>query len=290
MTEHALPDPDRTRTERQQLAAMRSDFSATIARHAAWLLDNWTEDGVSLTPAEAFRRATTPSPFDVLEQEPEEVSFHELANLMTSEPERGARAWERIKAEARQELQTGFRTARAHERTFATPYERAQFLVILESLGESLKPKGAAEALLVHQLASAFERWLRWQTIATQRADEECWQGDRDRRREYESMRPAERERHDRDHGWIPPRQGQAEAIEQAVMIADRYQRAYVRLLKALRDMRRVLGPVFVSGGQLNVAEQQIVTRHPCAERRPVRARTKHVPRVPKRAAVVRGG
>ena len=49
--------------------------------------------------------------------------------------------------------------------------------------------------------------------------------------------------------GWLPPRQSDAEAVEQAVMIADRYQRQFLRLLRAFRDMRRVLGTVVMTGG-----------------------------------------
>jgi len=41
-------------------------------------------------------------------------------------------------------------------------------------------------------------------------------------------------------------------------MIADRYQRSFLRVLRTLRDLRCKLGPIVQFGGQLNVAEQQI--------------------------------
>ena len=44
-------------------------------------------------------------------------------------------------------------------------------------------------------------------------------------------------------------------------MIADRYQRSLLRLLKAFRDMRRLVGTDVLNGEQLNVPDQQIVTR-----------------------------
>jgi len=69
-------------------------------------------------------------------------------------------------------------------------------------------------------------------------------------------MSPRERARHEEVEGWLPPRQSDAEAIEQAVMIADRYQRQFLRLLRTFQGMRRVLGTVVMTGGQLNVAEQ----------------------------------
>ena len=58
------------------------------------------------------------------------------------------------------------------------------------------------------------------------------------------------------DHGWLPPRQSDAEAIEQALMVADRYRRQFLRLLQAFRDMRRTIGAVIMTCGQLNVAER----------------------------------
>ena len=67
-------------------------------------------------------------------------------------------------------------------------------------------------------------------------------------------MRPAERERHQQDHGWLPPRVAEAEATEQAAAMADRYQRAFLRLMKAFRDNRRLFGALIVAGGQVNVS------------------------------------
>jgi hypothetical protein len=107
----------------------------------------------------------------------------------------------------------------------ATPFERAQYLAILEGLRASLDPTNAAEELLVQMMATAVEQQLRWQTVATRRTDEQVWQGEQDVRRALERMSPRERERHQELEGWLPPRQSAAEAIEQAVMIADRYQR-----------------------------------------------------------------
>ena len=259
MSVPVVSDRDRKRAALEEIAAMRSDFAATVARQAEWLLDHWREeDGRELTPGEAFDRATAPYPFDLLEREPEQISWHELSNAMERDPEKGAAAWQQVKAAARMELQTGLRALRAHERTFASPYERAQVAVILESLVESLKPKGGAEHLLVQQIAAAYEMWLRWEKVLTQRVDEEVWHVERDRRRTWENLSPREQERWEQNHGWMPPRLSDAQAIEQAAMLADRAQRAYVRLLRAFRDMRRMLGPVIVAGGQVNIAEQQV--------------------------------
>jgi hypothetical protein len=42
------------------------------------------------------------------------------------------------------------------------------------------------------------------------------------------------------------------------VAIADRYQRSFLRLLKAYRDTRRLVGTLVVAGGQVNIGEQQL--------------------------------
>ena len=58
---------------------------------------------------------------------------------------------------------------------------------------------------------------------------------------------------------WQPPRLGDAEAVDRAALMADRFQRQFLRLMRAYRDQRRLLGAVVVAaGGQLNVAEQQV--------------------------------
>jgi len=43
---------------------------------------------------------------------------------------------------------------------------------------------------------------------------------------------------------------------EQADMAANRYQRQFLRLLRAFREMRRTIGAVIMTGGQLNVAKR----------------------------------
>lgn len=71
-------------------------------------------------------------------------------------------------------------------------------------------------------------------------------------------MSQRERARAEADAGWLPPRLDQADAIEQAVMMADRYQRAFLRLLRALRDQRRLFDSLVVAGGQVNIGDRQV--------------------------------
>ncbi len=40
-------------------------------------------------------------------------------------------------------------------------------------------------------------------------------------------------------------------------MLAERYQRSFLRLLTAFRETRRLVGTLVVAGGQVNVSERQ---------------------------------
>ena len=248
-----------------ELAAARSDMTSAIARHIEYLFDAYATAEQPLSVAEASDRARSPSPIPATERDPDQVSWHTLGTLLEHEPEQGAALWQSLKQAARVELHTGTRAAKAVERSPVTsdPYERAQFLAILEALNESLQPRGGAEGLIVQQMAIAYEQMLRWQTIATQRVDQESWAGERDRRRIIERMSKRERERDEDMNGWLPPRISDAEGISQAGMIADRYQREYLRLLRTLQTMRSQLGTVVMTGGQLNVADHQVVNPVP---------------------------
>ncbi len=260
----AIPKRDkRDRAALEELAAFRSDLVETVSRHVEWLLDHDREADQSITTAEAVARARRPHPSGLPEKEPEQVSWHDLANLMEHRPVHARAAWEHVKEAAREELRTGVRGARSVERHFSAPYERAQYLVILEALREALGPRDGVEDLLVQQMAGAYEQSLRWQARAVERVEHESWDGERARRRARENMTPAQRERDDANYGWIPPRLSDAAAIDQAAMLADRYQRGFLRLLRTFRELRRVLGPLVMTGGQLNVAEKQIVSAAP---------------------------
>jgi len=92
-------------------------------------------------------------------------------------------------------------------------------------------------------------------------------------------MGPAQRERYEDDHGWLPPRIAETAALAQAVLMADRYQRASVRLLKALRDHRRLIGALIVAGEQVNIGEHQVNVAQDVAPR-PPRVRAAPIRRV----------
>ena len=251
-SELVTPTPEER--EVAELAAARADMVAATRRMVESVITSY-----GLPPAEAAEKVK-----GWLEHEPErldaeQVSWFALNGLLETNPERGQAAWRELKDVARRELATGFRAARALERPVSgRPAERAQFMAIVEALRVALGPRDALEELLVQQMATAHELHLRWQAVAVQRIEEGAWQGERDKRRALEDMTPAKRERYQQDTGWLPPRVAETAALDQAVLTADRYQRAFLRLAKAFRDNRRMFASLVVAGGQVNIAEQQV--------------------------------
>ena len=256
MTEQGTPAMGIARCEHRdenEVEACRRIMVQRMSRQIAWLA---TQHGLSPDVVEQNR---IPSLASTGDQPPEEVGWLDLETALSTDPESGTALWQRVKDEARRELRAGIRSATSLERPLnATPFERAQYLAIAEALTEALRPRDGLELLLVHQLAAAYEQHLRWQAVAVQRGEEDSWQGARDRRQALDRMGRRERARTEADEGWMPPRLDQADAIEQAVMLADRYQRAFLRLLRALRDQRRVFDALVFAGGQVNIGDRQI--------------------------------
>jgi hypothetical protein len=242
-----------------ELAVAKRDMVEAISRNIADLVAAYEGSSEPLSVAEASTRLRQPAPPQSGPTEPDQVSWHELGNLIEHEPARAVTVYEEIKAAARAELQTGTRVARTLEGVGSIPYARAQFLAILDALRISYEPQNPAEVLLVQEMAACLEQHLRWQKCVTERTDQEAFMAVRDRRRLIESMSLRERERYELEHGYMPPRVSDIEAVDQAVLNADRYLRMFLRLGRTLRDMRRVLGTVIVHGGQLNLAERQTV-------------------------------
>ena len=68
-------------------------------------------------------------------------------------------------------------------------------------------------------------------------------------------------EGHDRDSGrpWHGPRQTDAEAVDQAIAMAERFHRMYLQTLRAMRKLRRHRARVVVrKAGAVNVGGQSL--------------------------------
>jgi hypothetical protein len=203
-------------------------------------------DRLDLSAAEAAARAGDLAAYDaehVGDAPPDEVSWFSLGRAAEHDPERAQATWERIAAEARDELASGHRAAGALEWD-GTPWRRARFLAIRESFVQDWRPRGGTELALIDQMAQAHTSYLFWLERLNIRSVGEANVEDRTL---------------ERDGSWQPPRVDAAAALEQAAAMADRFNRLFLRDLRALRDLRRYAPAVVVQGSaQINVAERQV--------------------------------
>ena len=205
------------------------------------------EKHLSLSREEALRRATEP-PADggerALTGPPDQVSWCDLYVIARTDPDRAAARWEEIKRAALDELRTGHRAAEAVGPVHDGAWHRAQFLALREELAAEWRPRNGIERQLLDTMALAQAGYPSWLETLTMRTELESCTNDRRVREEGR---------------WGPPRQSDADALDQAAAMMDRYNRIFLRTLRALCDMRRHGTPVIVrNGGQVNVAQQQV--------------------------------
>ena len=181
----------------------------------------------------------------VLDAPPDELSWSALQRAAERDPALAEAGWERIRAEARDELASGHRAAVALEPADGgSPWERARFLAIRRSFRREWQPRGGIEDALVDTLAQSYTGYLLWLARLTVRTTIEAKQEDKEV---------------ERAGTWEPPRQSTADAVDQAAQMADRFNRLFLRTLRALRDQRRYAPPVIVqNAGQVNVGAQQV--------------------------------
>jgi hypothetical protein len=173
---------------------------------------------------------------------PEQVGWADLDKLANRDEERALARWEEIKREALDELRTGHRAGRSIETYGAGPWERAQFFALRTELAAEWQPRTGMERQLLDVMAQAQASYLFWLGALTNRASSPSFADTKVKR--------------DKSR-WQPPRQTDADAMEQAAGMVDRFNRIFLRTLRTLRDLRRHGAPVIVqTGGQLNVGHQ----------------------------------
>jgi hypothetical protein len=180
----------------------------------------------------------------VLHCPPDQVQYFDLHLLARSDPDAATARFEEIKRAALAEIQIGHRAARAIETAGAGLWQRVQFLALREELVAEWKPRNGIERQLLDTMAQAqwgYLQWLRTLTV-------------------YTEMPQIGAARLEQEEGsWKPARQTDADAIDQAAEMMDRFNRIFLRTLRALRDLRRYTGSVIVqNAGQVNVGGQQV--------------------------------
>lgn len=267
MTDHPVPAPDE---DRRLLAEIGGAVQATIHRHLAGATGEWRQllrdlegkyevakwrdvgDREHLKELLDFTRHAVSGLDRIAEHgppkhdhlTPHDFSWYDVTGELERDEGAGRELWGRIKRAARDELRAGAVASRAVEGYHGRPMERAEYIALWVALADGLKPADGAERLLIDNMAQALilhRRWLR-------------------RMVEYDSLEATRLDKSARESGsYQPPRLSETETVDRAMAMADRFQRQFLRLLKAYRDQRRILGTVVVAaGGQLNVGEQQV--------------------------------
>jgi hypothetical protein len=194
----------------------------------------------------ALEQARSPLALESIQsREPQQVSWYHLGELAQVEPEQATRQWEEIQEAARADLRSGHRAARAVQESFGSgPWDMAQFLAVRTSLAEQWQPQGGIELLLIDTLAQAYTEQHRWIAAANNFLSAEC------------DKHKVELEKQEK---WLPPRVTEAEALEQAMGMAERWNRMFLRTLRALRDLRRYAPTINIqNAGQVNIGDQQV--------------------------------
>ena len=250
-----LPQPQAEEPEAAQPppatpAPMPSE-AGTLAREMAAAyrgLLEYYRDQYKLSPPEALAKVDAPFP-PYLEENAvrgpaDQVTWHDLGRLAEHQPELAEQAWARVQQEARDELASGHRAAKAMEGYYSHLWKRAQFLAVREQLAKEWGPRSGVEWQLIDTMTQAQTAMLNWMdTLAT-----------------YTSMEVESRKHDLKERGrWNPPRISESEAVDQAAAMVDRFNKMYLRTLRALRDLRRY-GPAVIvqNAGQVNVGGQQV--------------------------------
>jgi hypothetical protein len=172
----------------------------------------------------------------------DQVSWFALDALAQRDPDRAAARWEEVKRAARGEVASGHRAARSLEGGESRCWSRARFIAVRSELSAAWRPRNAAEQHLVDQLA----QWqvLQWQCLESYTAYDEV---------------TATRARRTGPDGTPGLRlQSDADRLEQAAAMTERFHRLYLRTLRALQAMRRLPPVVVRAAGQVNIGHQQV--------------------------------
>jgi hypothetical protein len=177
---------------------------------------------------------------DALIASPEDLTWQAMARLEDEQPGSFATMWERIKEYARDELESGQRAASVAVGD-DRPLSRARFLVLRDKYICEWEPRNVLESQMIDAICQAQTIREYWMRLATERAAVEC-----------EIERFTIETRGKRRDVTIDGSESARDAREEA----ERWDRVFIRSVRALRDLRRYTTAVIVNnqGGQVNVA------------------------------------
>jgi hypothetical protein len=198
------------------------------------------------SPQDAVARtdgsASTDFMESILARPPEDVSWFQLHVLAEKDRTLAVRRWDEICHAALGEVQGKERAAKAVESWSSDAWQRAQFFALCRELEDGWQPQNGIERQLLDTMAQAQSGFIYWLTVLTK----------------YTTFPVSNADR--KEGKWAPPRVSEAEAIDQAAAMMDRFNRVFLRTLRALRDLRRYAPATVVvqNAGQVNVGSQQV--------------------------------
>lgn len=180
---------------------------------------------------------------EALDAAPEDVTWNAIGQLENEKPGSFTILWERMKQYARDELESGQRAASVaigDER----PISRARFLVLREKYIAEWQPRNVLESQTIDAICQAQTIREYWMRLATQRVAVEC-----EIEQYFVKITGKRSER----------RIDGSESARDAREEAERWDRVFIRAVRALRDLRRYSTAVIVNnqGGQVNVATDE---------------------------------
>jgi hypothetical protein len=183
------------------------------------------------------------------------IDFVDLLEMWPVAPHLAERLWEMLKSKAGDEFESGHLASKAMTpiEYMRTAWQVASYLGLRQSFITEWRPRGGIELSLIDILAQSFLQYQYWVKQSVMRSTTEP-------RREAEGY--AEWKQYKRAeykaHGWLPgywdiPYVSERDAIEHAALMADRWNRTYLRTLRNLRDLRRY-SVVINNPQQVNIA------------------------------------
>ncbi len=223
-----------------------------------------SEAGGALSPGEARKAAFHPctnkeeakKELNMMLSLPlESLSFSDLMQLQSFSPRAAEKFWERAKREGRKEFESGHLAANI---AFPVGYMKgvwniARYLGLRDSFIDDWKPQGGIEIALIDMMAQSYFQWQYWLEQTVKRSETQP-------RREHPEYEDWQRHRKMAkkegwmDGYWLPPTVSERDAVEHAVLMADRFNRIFMRTLRQLRDLRRYAPVTINNPNQVNIA------------------------------------
>jgi hypothetical protein len=227
--------------------ALETEVLAREAGRAFGQLVSYYREHYKLSPEEARNRAYELTESEnaeaILNRPAEEVDWLDLDRLARHDPALAEQRWEDAKEAALDELQSGHRAAKVMEAGVSGCWRRAEFLALRHELAYDWQPRNGIERQLIDTMAQAQTGFLYWLKLLNER-----------------TLLPELHQKELETKGkWLPPSITDSEAIEQAAEMMDRFNRIYLRTLRALHELRRHPPKVIVKkAGQVNIGRKQV--------------------------------